>query len=81
MRTEDEMLEQAPLQADEPRLLRLLEEEEEIGDANDNVEAGRVPGFVLVARFLQAVVPARVAVLRPLLLIPPRPDGGHGRLP
>jgi hypothetical protein len=52
---------------------------EDAGEANDHVEAGRVPGFVLVARFLQAVMPARLAVLRPLLQIPPRADAGHGR--
>jgi len=46
------------------------------------VEEGRVPGFVLVARFLQAVMPVRFSELRPLLTVaasPPRADAGTGR--
>lgn len=39
---------------------------------------GRVPGFVQVAQFLQAVMPVRCAVLSPLLN-PPRADAGDGR--
>ena len=52
------------------------EAEAERGVAGANVD-GRVPGFVLVARFLQAVMPARFAVLGQLLS-PPRADAGHG---
>jgi exonuclease III len=50
-------------------------------DDDGDVEAGRVPGFVLVARFLQAVMPARFAELRPMLTItaPPRADAHMGR--
>lgn len=54
----------------------LAEAEAEHGAAGANVD-DRVPGFVLVARFLQAVMPARFAELGPLLS-PPRADAGHG---
>ena len=46
------------------------------------VEEGRAPGFVLVARFLQAVMPVRLSEMRPLLTVaatPPRADAGTGR--
>ena len=54
----------------------LAQAEVEHGAAGANMD-GRVPGFVLVARFLQAVMPARFAALGPLLS-PPRADAGHG---
>jgi hypothetical protein len=49
-----------------------------VGDVEGVFVADRVPGFVLVAQFFQAVMPARFAVLRPLLLTSPRADAHKG---